>query len=112
MLGAERAGVQLGQFQADQDRAQAALLANIRQQGFQDAAARRQQDIANRQGLAQSRVGLGSLQTGLASQVPGLEQAQIAQLGQWARYNKLKHKQRQMLAERQLEWQRLNHKKD
>ena len=81
VLGAERAGVQLGQFQADQDRAQAALLAGIRQQGFQDAVARRQQDIANRQGLAQSRLGLGTFQTGLASQVPGLEQAQIAQLG-------------------------------
>ncbi len=81
VLGAERAGVQLGQFEADQDRALGSLLAGIRQQGFQDAVARRQQDIANRQGLAQSRVGLGSLQTGLASQVPGLEQAQIAQLG-------------------------------
>ena len=81
VLGAERAGVQLGTFEADQDRAQAALLAGIRQQGFQDAVARRQQDIANRQGLAQSRLGLGTFQTGLASQVPGLEQAQIAQLG-------------------------------
>jgi len=81
VLGAERAGVQLGQFQADQDRALGSLLAGIRQQGFQDAVARRQQDIANRQGLAQSRLGLGTFQTGLASQVPGLEQAQIAQLG-------------------------------
>ena len=81
VLGAERAGVQLGQFESDQNKALTSLLAGIRQQGFQDAVARRQQDIANRQGLAQSRVGLGSLQTGLASQVPGLEQAQIAQLG-------------------------------
>ena len=81
VLGAERAGVQLGTFEADRARAQAALLAGIRQQGFQDAVARRQQDIANRQGLAQSRLGLGTFQTGLASQVPGLEQAQIAQLG-------------------------------
>ena len=81
VLGAERAGVQLGQFQADQDRAQAALLAGIRQQGFQDAVARRQQDIANRQGLAQSRLGLGTFQAGLASQVPGLQRADISTLG-------------------------------
>jgi len=80
-LGAERAGVQLGQFEADQDRALGSLLAGIRQQGFQDAAARRQQDIANRQGLAQSRLGLGTFQAGLASQVPGLQRADISTLG-------------------------------
>ena len=82
VLGAERAGVQLGQFEADQDRALGSLLAGIRQQGFQDAVARRQQDIANRQGLAQSRLGLGQFQTGLAQTVPGLQRADIQTLGQ------------------------------
>ena len=55
-----RAGVQLGQSSSRSScRAQAALLqAGLQQQGFQDAVARRQQDLANRQGLAQSRVGL------------------------------------------------------
>ena len=81
VLGAERAGVQLGQFESDQNKALTSLLAGIRQQGFQDAVARRQQDIANRQGLAQSRLGLGTFQAGLASQVPGLQRADISTLG-------------------------------
>jgi hypothetical protein len=81
VLGAARSGIQLGQFQADQDRALNSLLAGIRTQGFQDAAARRQQDIANRQGLASSRLGLGQFQTGLAQTVPGLQRADISTLG-------------------------------
>ena len=81
VLGAERAGVQLGQFESDQNKALTSLLAGIRQQGFQEAVARRQQDIANRQGLASSRLGLGTFQTGLASQVPGLQRADISTLG-------------------------------
>ena len=88
VLGAGRAGVQLGQFGADALQQRALLEAGLRQQGFQDAVARRQQDLANRQGLAQSRLGigqqelgLGQFQSGLASQVPGLQQAEISQLG-------------------------------
>ena len=81
VLGAGRAGVQLGQFGADALQQRALLEANLRQQGFQDAAARRQQDIANRQGLASSRLGLGQFQTGLAQTVPGLERADISTLG-------------------------------
>ena len=81
VLGAGRAGVQLGQFGADALEQRALLEANLRQQGFQDAAARRQQDIANRQGLAQSRLGLGTFQAGLAQTVPGLERADISTLG-------------------------------
>ena len=81
VLGAGRAGVQLGAFQAEQDRALNSLLAGIRQQGFQEAVARRQQDIANRQGLAQSRLGLGQFQTGLAGLQPSLQRADISTLG-------------------------------
>ena len=81
VLGEARSGIQLGQFQADRDRALNSLLAGIRTQGFQDAAARRQQDIANRQGLASSRLGLGQFQTGLAQTVPGLQRADISTLG-------------------------------
>ena len=89
VLGAGRAGVQLSEFGSEAARQRALLQAGLQQQGFQDAVARRQQDLANRQGLAQSRLGLGQaelglgqFQAGLASQVPGLQRADIQTLGQ------------------------------
>ncbi len=89
VLGAGRAGVQLSEFGTGAARERALLQAGLQQQGFQDATARRQQDLANRQGLAQSRLGigqqqlgLGQFQSGLATQVPGLQQADISTLGQ------------------------------
>ena len=93
----------MSEFQAQSGRDRAALEAQLRQQGFQQAQAARQQDIANRfglgqaqSGLAQSQAGLGQqqlglgqfemgrgqFQTGLASQVPGLQRADISTLGQ------------------------------
>ena len=89
VLGAGRAGVQLSEFGSEAGRQRALLQAGLQQQGFQDAVARRQQDLANRQGLAQSRLGigqqelgLGQFQAGLGSQVPGLQRADISTLGQ------------------------------
>ena len=89
VLGAGRAGVQLSEFGSEAARQRALLQAGLQQQGFQDAVARRQQDIANRQGLAQSRLGIGreelgigQFQAGLGSQVPGLQRADIQTLGQ------------------------------
>jgi hypothetical protein len=89
VLGAGRAGVQLSEFGSEAARQRALLQAGLQQQGFQDAVARRQQDIANRQGLAQSRLGvgqaqlgIGQFQSGLGSQVPGLQRADIQTLGQ------------------------------
>ena len=89
VLGAGRAGVQLAEFGSEAARQRALLEAGLQQQGFQDAVARRQQDIANRQGLAQSvlglgqfQTGLGQFQTGLAQTVPGLQRADIQTLGQ------------------------------
>ena len=88
-LGSGRAGVQLSEFQAQSGRDRAALEAQLRQQGFQQAQAARQQDIANRfglgqaqAGLSQGQLGLGSFQTGLAQQVPSLQRADISTLGQ------------------------------
>ena len=88
-LGSGRAGVQLSEFQAQSGRDRAALEAQLRQQGFQQAQAARQQDIANRfglgqaqSGLSQGQLGLGAFQTGLATQVPGLQRADISTLGQ------------------------------
>ena len=73
VLGAGRAGVQLSEFGTGSDRERALLQAGLLQQGFQEAVARRQQDMANRQGLAQSRLGLGQFQTGLAGLQPSLQ---------------------------------------
>ena len=81
-LGSGRAGVQLSEFQTQSGRDRAALEAQLRQQGFQQAQAARQQDIQNRFGLAQAQSGLGQFQTGLASQVPTLQRADISTLGQ------------------------------
>ena len=81
-LGSGRAGVQLSEFQTQSGRDRAALEAQLRQQGFQQAQAARQQDIANRFGLAQGQLGLGTFQTGLAGQVPQLQRADISTLGQ------------------------------
>ena len=81
-LGSGRAGVQLSEFQAQSGRDRAALEAQLRQQGFQQAQAARQQDIQNRFGLAQAQSGLGQFQTGLAAQVPQLQRADISTLGQ------------------------------
>ena len=81
-LGAGRSGVQLSEFQAQSGRDRAALEAQLRQQGFQQAQAARQQDIQNRFGLAQAQSGLGQFQTGLAQQVPALQRADISTLGQ------------------------------
>ena len=81
-LGAGRTGVQLSEFQAQSGRDRAALEAQLRQQGFQQAQAARQQDIQNRFGLAQAQSGLGQFQTALAQQVPALQRADISTLGQ------------------------------
>ena len=95
VLGAGRAGVQLAEFGTGAARERALLQANLLQQGFGQAQAARQQDIANRFGLAQAQAGLAGqraglsgaqlgqaqFQTGLASLVPGLQRADVGQLG-------------------------------
>ena len=65
-LGSGRAGVQLAEFGTGSDRARAALQAQLLQQGFQDAATRRQQDLANQVNLANQQLQAGRFQTGLA----------------------------------------------
>ena len=81
-FGGGREGVQRAEFGTQSARDRAALEAQLRQQGFQQAMSARQQDIANRFGLGQAQLGLGSFQTGLASQVPQLQRADISTLGQ------------------------------
>ena len=52
-FGGGREGVELAEYQTGSDMDRAMLQANLLQQGFESAAARRQQDLANQQGLAQ-----------------------------------------------------------
>ena len=81
VLGAGRAGVELGQFQSDSDRARAALQAGLLQTGFQEAAGRRQQELLNQINLANQQLVGGQFQTGLASLVPSLQGTDISRLG-------------------------------
>jgi len=100
-LGSGRAGVQLAEFGTGAARERALLQAGLLQQGFQQAQGARQQDIANRFGLAQAQSGiagqlqgLGGFRSGLAGQQAqfgqGLQQLQgtdIARLGQLGALN-------------------------
>ena len=81
VLGAGRAGVQLAEFGTGAARERALLQAGLLQQGFGQAAAARQQDIANRFGLASATQGLGAFQSGLGTQQAALGQAQQALTG-------------------------------
>ena len=80
-LGSGRAGVQLAEFGTGAARERALLQAGLLQQGFGQAQQARQQDIANRFGLAQATQGLGSFQSGLAGQQAALGQTQQALQG-------------------------------
>ena len=87
-LGAGRAGVQLAEFGTGQARERALLQAGLLQQGFGQAQAARQQDLANRQALASQRAGLAGqqlgqaqFQQGLAQLVPSLQRGDISTLG-------------------------------
>ena len=81
MLGAGRAGVQLAEFGTGAARERALLQANLLQQGFGQAQGARQQDIANRFGLAQAQQGLGGFQAGLGAQQQALTGGDVKQLG-------------------------------
>ena len=87
-LGAGRTGVQLSEFQTQSGRDRAALEAQLRQQGFGQAMAARQQDIQNRFGLGQAQAGiagatqgLGAFRSALAGQQAGLGAQQQALQG-------------------------------
>ena len=94
-FGGGREGVMQAEYQAGSDRNRAALQAGLLQQGFGQAQAARQQDIANRfglgqaqQGIAGATQGLGSFQSNLAGQqaqfgqgLQGMQGTDIARLG-------------------------------
>ena len=94
VLGAGRAGVQLAEFGTGAARERALLQAGLLQQGFNQAASQRQQDIANRLGLAQATQGLGAFRSNLAQQqaqlgsaTQGLQGTDITRLGQLGSIN-------------------------
>ena len=73
-FGGGREGVQRAEYQAASDRNRAQTFANLQQQGFQNAAARRQQDLAN-------QMGISNLQGGLGARAQDFSRAQISGLG-------------------------------
>ena len=77
-LGSGRAGVQLAEFGTGAARERALLQAGLLQQGFGQAAAARQQDIANRGALAAQQQGLGAFQAGLGAQQQALTGTDIS----------------------------------
>jgi hypothetical protein len=87
VLGAGRAGVQLAEFGTGAARERALLQAGLLQQGFGQAQAARQQDIANRFGVAQAQRGLGAFQSGLGGQQQALQGTDITRLGQLGALN-------------------------
>jgi len=74
VFGGGRHGIAEAEFDALSGRGRGTLLADLRQRGFQQAQAGRQQDFANQQALATQQAGLGT-------QAMGNVQRQIAGLG-------------------------------
>jgi hypothetical protein len=62
-FGGGREGVQLAEFDSDTLANRAGIRAGLLQQGFQDAAARRQQAFANQQALAAAQAGFRCIKT-------------------------------------------------
>jgi hypothetical protein len=82
-FGGGREGVQRAEYQAASDRNRAATFANLQQQGFQNAAARRQQDLANQMSIANTQSGLGArAQDFSRAQISGLGTLGAAQQAQ------------------------------
>ena len=87
VLGAGRAGVQLAEFGTGAARERAVLQAGLLGQGFQQAAAARQQDIGNLGALASQQLQLGQFQSGLGGQASGIVGTNIGRLGQLGALN-------------------------
>jgi hypothetical protein len=82
-FGGGREGVQLAEYQASSDRNRAAIQAGLLQEGFQNAAARRQQDLANQQAISTQQRGLGAAaQDFTRAQISGLGTLGSAQQAQ------------------------------
>jgi len=82
-FGGGREGVQRAEFDAASDRNRAALQAQLLQTGFESAASRRQQDLANQINLSNQQRGLGAAAQDFArAQISGLGTLGAAQQAQ------------------------------
>ena len=82
-FGGGREGVQRAVFDATSDRNRSALQAQLLQQGFENAAARRQQDLANQLSISQQQRGLGAATQDFSrAQISGLGTLGAAQQAQ------------------------------
>ena len=82
-FGGGREGVQRAEFQAASNLDRSRLLADLQQRGFQNAAARRQQDLANQQAIANQQRGLGAAAQDFSrAQISGLGTLGAAQQAQ------------------------------
>ena len=82
-FGGGREGVQRAEFDAASGRNRAALQAGLLQQGFENAAARRQQDLANQLSISQQQRGLGAAAQDFSrAQISGLGTLGAAQQAQ------------------------------
>ena len=82
-FGGGREGVQRAEYQSASDRNRAAIQSNLLQQGFQQAQAARQQDLANQMALANQQRGLGAAAQDFArAQISGLGTLGAAQQAQ------------------------------
>jgi hypothetical protein len=79
--------VQLAEYGTGAARERALLQAGLLQQGFGQAAAARQQDIANRGALASQQQGLGQFQTALGQTQQSATGVDISRLGQLGALN-------------------------
>jgi hypothetical protein len=73
-FGSGRHGIAEAEFDALSNRGRTSMLADLRQRGFQQASAARQQDLANQQAIANQQAGLGA-------RALDFSRAQIAGLG-------------------------------
>ena len=74
VFGGGRHGIAEAEFDALSNRGRASMLADLRQRGFQQASAARQQDLANQQAISNQQAGLGA-------RTQDFSRAQIAGLG-------------------------------
>ena len=82
-FGGGREGVQRAEFDAASDRNRAALQAGLLQTSFENAAARRQQDLANQLSVSQQQRGLGAAAQDFSrAQISGLGTLGAAQQAQ------------------------------
>ena len=83
-FGGGREGVMQSEYMAQSDRDRAMLEAQLQQQGFTQAQASRQADMASRLGIGQAQAGMAQGLAGMAGQRGALSQTQAGMAGQRA----------------------------